>query len=207
MIAIIDYDLGNVGSIKNMIEYLGFKDVHITSNHDEIFNASHIILPGVGSFDQGMMNLTQRNLDKTLKSIAFETKKPLLGICLGMQLLGHSSEEGFKPGLGLIPFKNIKFKLERPFKIPHMGWNTVSIKQPQSPLLQGMDHQFRFYFVHSYHAVTENKENIILSTDYGYEVPVGVQQRNVYGVQFHPEKSHQFGMKLLENFLRIPHVQ
>jgi glutamine amidotransferase len=206
MITIVDYNLGNVGSIKNMIEFLGFNDVEISSNHDRILNSTHLILPGVGSFDQGMVNLTGLGLDVIIKKYVLNLKKPLLGICLGMQLLGHSSEEGSKLGLGLIPFKNIKFKLERPFKIPHMGWNTVSIKQPHSPLLQGMDKDFRFYFVHSYHAVTENKENIILTTDYGYEIPVGVQQDQVYGVQFHPEKSHQFGKKLLDNFLRINHV-
>ena len=206
MIAIIDYDLGNVGSIKNMIEYLGFKDVQITADHQAILNASHVILPGVGSFDQGMLNLTSRKLDHTIKTFALDIKKPLLGICLGMQLLGQSSEEGFKPGLGMIPFKNIKFKLELPLKIPHMGWNTVSIQKPQSPLLKGMDNQYRFYFVHSYHPVAENQDHIILTSYYGYEVPVGVQQGQIFGVQFHPEKSHHFGMKLLDNFLRIPHV-
>lgn len=206
MITIIDYNLGNVGSIKNMIEFLGYTDVEISANHERILNSSHLILPGVGSFDQGMLNLTELGLDIVIKNYALNLKKPLLGICLGMQLLGHSSEEGVKPGLSLIDFHNIKFKVPQPLKIPHMGWNTVIVKKHDSPLVQGIDQDYRFYFVHSYHAVPVNSNNIVLTTDYGYETCVAVQEGHIYGVQFHPEKSHKFGMQLLKNFLGPSHV-
>jgi imidazole glycerol-phosphate synthase subunit HisH len=201
MITIIDYNLGNVGSIKNMIEFLGYSDVEISSNHERILSSSHLILPGVGSFDQGMLNLNSLGLDLIIKKYALNLKKPLLGICLGLQLLGHSSEEGIKPGLSLIDFHNIKFKVQQPLKIPHMGWNTVMVKKHDSPLVQGIDQDYRFYFVHSYHAVPVNPNNIVLTTDYGYETCVAIQEGQIYGVQFHPEKSHKFGMKLLKNFL------
>ena len=206
MITIIDYNLGNVGSIKNMIEFLGYTDVEISANHERILNSSHLILPGVGSFDQGMLNLSELGLDIVIKNYALNLKKPLLGICLGMQLLGHSSEEGIKPGLSLIDFHNIKFKVQQPLKIPHMGWNTVIVKKLDSPLVQGIDQDYRFYFVHSYHAVPVNSNNIVLTTDYGYETCVAVQEGHIYGVQFHPEKSHKFGMQLLKNFLGPIHV-
>ena len=203
MITIIDYDMGNVGSIKNMLEYLGFNDVEISSDHSRILNSSHVILPGVGSFDDGMKNLENRGLDKVLKQYALVLGKPLLGICLGMQLLGVSSEEGYRKGLGLIDFYNVKFKLSSGLKIPHMGWNTIDVKKPLNPLLDEIDNNYRYYFVHSYHAVCENKDQVILTSNYGYEVVVGINKGSVYGVQFHPEKSHKFGMKLLENFMRI----
>lgn len=206
MITIIDYDMGNVGSIKNMLEYLGFNDVEISCDHQRILSSTHVILPGVGSFDDGIKNLEDRGLDFILKQYANDLKKPLLGICLGMQLLGTASEEGIRKGLGLIDFHNVKFKLSSGLKIPHMGWNTVEIKKPTSPLLHEIDNAFRYYFVHSYHAVCDNVNQILLTTNYEFEVVVGINEGSVYGVQFHPEKSHKFGMKLLENFMRLWHV-
>ena len=196
MIAIIDYDMGNVGSIKNMLEYLGFNAI-ITKDFDLLEQSTHLILPGVGSFDQGMINLHSNHLVNFLK----ETKKPLLGICLGMQLLGIDSEEGVERGLDLIPFHNVKFKFEnKELKIPHMGWNTIQVINENNLLLRGMTSKDRFYFVHSYYANPIEKKISILSTNYGFDFTSGVNLNNVYGVQFHPEKSHQFGMKLLKNF-------
>ena len=196
MIAIIDYDMGNVGSIKNMLEHLGFNAI-ITKDHNLLEQSTHLILPGVGSFDQGINNLRSNQLVSFLKEI----KKPLLGICLGMQLLGIDSEEGFEEGLNLIPFHNVKFKFEnKELKVPHMGWNTIRIMDENNPLLKGMNSKDRFYFVHSYYAKPAEEKISILSTRYGFEFTSGVNQDNIFGVQFHPEKSHQFGMKLLKNF-------
>lgn len=206
MIAIIDYDMGNVGSIKNMLEHLSV-DAIITGDHETILSADQIIIPGVGSFDQGMQNLIERGLDRIIKIFALELKKPVLGICLGMQLLGNSSEEGKYPGLGLIDFINVRFKQtkEIPLRIPHMGWNTVKLEK-EDPLLKDIDHTYRFYFVHSYYAKCIHEENILMSTLYGHQFTSSVHHKNIYGVQFHPEKSHHFGMKILSNFSRISHV-
>jgi glutamine amidotransferase len=199
MIAIIDYDMGNVGSIKNMLEYLGFNAI-VTKDHDFLEQSTHLILPGVGSFDQGINNLRSNQLVSFLK----ETKKPLLGICLGMQLLGIDSEEGVEAGLNLIPFHNVKFKFENTeLKVPHMGWNTIQVINEKNRLLREMTSNDRFYFVHSYYANPIEEKISILSSNYGFDFTSGVNQNNVYGVQFHPEKSHRFGMKLLKNFGEI----
>jgi glutamine amidotransferase len=206
MITIIDYNLGNLGSIKNMIDFLGYENVQISSDHERILKSSHLILPGVGSFDEGMLNLTSLQLDRVIKNYVLNLKRPLLGICLGMQLLGCTSEEGTKTGLSLINFDNVKFKVSQPLKIPHMGWNTVIVKKTNSPLVQGLDHDYRFYFTHSYHAVPKNPSNIVLTTDYGHEICAAIQDGLTYGVQFHPEKSHKFGMQLFKNFLGPIHV-
>lgn len=202
MIAIIDYGLGNVGSIRNMLKVIGEKSV-ITCDKETIKSADKIILPGVGSFDMGMKNLHERSLCELLKEEA-ASGKPILGICLGMQLLGRSSEEGTTNGLGLIPFTNIRFRFQQDtnLKIPHMGWDVVTFTL-DSPLTYGIDGmKQRYYFVHTYHALCDSKENVLMTCDYGYEFAAAVRSANVYGVQFHPEKSHDFGMRLLENFVK-----
>lgn len=202
MLAIIDYGLGNLGSIANMLKVIGEKSV-ITNTKEEIMRADRIILPGVGSFDAGMGNLHDMDLYALLQDEA-NGGKPILGICLGMQLLGRKSEEGKRSGLGLIPFDNIRFHFpqENGLKIPHMGWDIVDFKQ-ESPLLQGINGaQQRYYFVHTYHAVCDSENNVLMTCDYGYEFAAAVCNKNVYGVQFHPEKSHDFGMRLLENFVK-----
>lgn len=206
MIAIINYGLGNLGSISNMLRVLGQKTV-ITSDSEIIRKADRIILPGVGSFDAGMEQLENRELIPVIKKEAADGK-PILGICLGMQLLGRKSEEGEKTGLGLIPFDNVRFdfdgideSLKQQLKIPHMGWDIVEMKQNR-PLVQGIEGTQRYYFVHSYHAVCDAPENVLMTCDYGYEFAAAVCKDNVYGVQFHPEKSHDFGMRILENFVR-----
>ena len=202
MLAIIDYGLGNLGSNANMLKVIGEKSV-ITNNKEKIMEADRIILPGVGSFDTGMKNLQDMDLCVILQDEA-KRGKPMLGICLGMQLLGRKSEEGKQNGLGLIPFDNIRFNFSPGcgLKIPHMGWDIVDFKQ-ESPLLQGINGtQQRYYFVHTYHAVCDSENDVLMTCDYGYEFAAAVCNKNVYGVQFHPEKSHDFGMKLLENFVK-----
>lgn len=202
MIAIIDYGLGNVGSIRNMLKVIGEKSV-ITCDKEKISLADKIILPGVGAFDAGMKNLNERGLCDFLQKEAADGK-PMLGICLGMQLLGRKSEEGNLGGLGLIPFDNVRFRFTSgtDLKIPHMGWDVVTFKH-DSPLIYGIDgSKQRYYFVHTYHALCDSEENVLMTCDYGYEFAAAVRNSNVYGVQFHPEKSHDFGMRLLENFVK-----
>lgn len=203
MIAVIDYGMGNVGSIINMLKKIGVECL-ITNDFEAIDTADKLILPGVGSFDNGIYNLNERGLTNKIKENVLEKKKPLLGICLGMQLLGKSSDEGNLQGLGLISFENkrFSFKEDIQLKVPHMGWNLTTTKITQDPLVQGLDEKQRYYFVHSYHAICDNKDNILMECDYGYKFTAAVKKDYIYGVQFHPEKSHKFGMALLENFAR-----
>ena len=209
MIAILNYGLGNLGSIKNMLKEIGEKSV-ITDDPETIHKADKMILPGVGAFDAGMTNLEAKGLDKIIKEETAEGK-PILGICLGMQLLGRKSEEGQKLGLGLIPFDNKKFNFDNVeipddirsmLKIPHMGWDIVEFEKKDNPLVTGIEGQQRYYFVHTYHAVCDDSENVLMTCDYGYKFAASVFRDNIYGVQFHPEKSHDFGMRILENFAK-----
>lgn len=200
MVGIINYGLGNLGSIQNMLKVIGEKAV-ISFDPEELDKCDRYILPGVGAFDAGMKKLNESGLTDYIKKKANE-KKPILGICLGMQLLGRKSEEGILPGLGLIPFDNIRFKLkDTDLKVPHMGWDIVDFKQ-DNPLLKGLTGIQRYYFVHSYHAQCDFNENVLMTCDYGYEFAASVVKDNIIGVQFHPEKSHNFGMSLLRNFVK-----
>lgn len=201
MIAIVDYGLGNLGSIANMLKVIGEKSI-ITSNETEIKKVDKIILPGVGAFDAGMSKLAEKGLIDVIKEQALQVGKPILGICLGMQLLGRKSEEGGLAGLGLIPFDNVRFKLDNTdLKVPHMGWDIVDFKQ-KNPLVNNLEGVQRYYFVHSYHVKCDLQENVLMTCDYGYEFAAAVVKDNIYGVQFHPEKSHNFGMSLLSNFVK-----
>ncbi len=205
MITIIDYGMGNLGSIQNMFKKIGNKSV-VENDPDKIKNASKIILPGVGSYDTAMKKIKKQNLDEVLNEKALKEQVPVLGICLGMQLLTNESEEGSLKGLGWIPAQTISFKnrIDSKLKIPHMGWNFF--KKNQECLLTEdleMFEDTRFYFVHSYFVKVENNENSILKTKYGLEFDSAIQKDNIFGVQFHPEKSHRFGMKIFENFTRI----
>ena len=202
MITIVDYGMGNAGSIKNMLKYIG-KESIITSDPDQIYNSSKLILPGVGSFDIAMKNIKKYDLLEVLNQKALKDKIPILGICLGMQLLTNSSEEGVLKGLGWINANTIKFKFnETKFKIPHMGWNTVESTN-KNLLSKEFNTNTRFYFVHSYFVKVNDEKNSILKTQYHIKFDSAINNENIYGVQFHPEKSHKFGMKLFENFARI----
>lgn len=200
MIAILNYGLGNLGSIANMLKVIGEKS-KITSSNDEINAADGLILPGVGAFDAGMQKLNETGLAQVVKDFA-ATGRPILGICLGMQLLGKKSEEGTQPGLGLIPFECVRFNFasDSELKIPHMGWDIVDFKQ-HHPLLNNLQGTQKYYFVHSFHAVCDHAENVLMTCDYGYEFAASVVNGNVIGVQFHPEKSHDFGLALFRNFV------
>lgn len=202
MTAIIDYGLGNLCSIGNMLHHIGEESV-ITFDRQTIVNADRLILPGVGKFDEGVGNLETTGLKEVIQSEAV-SGKPILGICLGMQLLGNSSEEGEKDGLGLINFKTVRFDFREGHseKIPHMGWEQVEFVAPDCTLTSNLMDRQRYYFVHSYHAVCEEADTEIISCIYGYKFAAGVRNKNVYGVQFHPEKSHRYGMALLKNFVR-----
>lgn len=201
MIVIVDYKMGNLGSITNIIKKIGHSSI-ITSDIDQIAKADKIILPGVGSFDKAMENLNNLNLINVLNEKALIEKIPVLGICLGMQLLTKSSEEGNVEGLGWIDAKTVKFQLSDfpNLKIPHMGWNEVQLPKKHI-LCEDMCPDPRFYFVHSYHVVCESDNNVLMKTHFGYDFASGIVKDNIMGVQFHPEKSHKFGMKLFKNFI------
>jgi glutamine amidotransferase len=201
MIAVIDYGHGNIGSIINMLKKIGVPTKLATCAED-LHLADKVILPGVGSFDSGMKKLNELGFVDAIYLHAITNRKPLLGICLGMQILGRRSEEGNELGLNLIPFDNKKFKFhsDSKLKIPHMGWNITQNELKSDNLVNGLDQNQRYYFVHSYHAVCDNTQNLLMSCDYGYTFAAAVKQDNIYGVQFHPEKSHRFGMDLLQNF-------
>lgn len=202
MVAVINYGMGNTGSIINMLHKIGEEAV-VTDRKDELEEADKIILPGVGAFDHGIENLGEKDLIDVIRKMAIEKKTPFLGICLGMQLLGRKSEEGKEEGLGLIPFQSVRFRFEESeqFKVPHMGWDIVKFRQEDS-ILEGFKGEQRFYFVHSYYAVCDKRENVLMTCEYGREFAAAVRKENIYGFQFHPEKSHRFGMQLLENFVR-----
>jgi len=205
MIVIVDYGLGNLGSMANMLKKIG-TEVAVSSDPSIIGTAHKLILPGVGTFDEGMMNLQlSSGLVKVLNKRVLEDKIPVLGVCLGMQLLGKRSEEGQLPGLGWLDAKTIRFKFQDAnanLKIPHMGWNQLTVCQTHL-LFAGLEEVNRFYFVHSYHVVCANPNNILSTTSYGLDFTSAIVKDNIMGVQFHPEKSHKFGMRLLKNFVEL----
>jgi imidazole glycerol-phosphate synthase subunit HisH len=202
MIVIVDYGMGNLGSIVNMIKKVGSQAV-ISSDPEQIRQAPKIILPGVGAFDTGMRRLNELGLVDVLNEKVLVEKTPTIGVCLGMQLLAKGSEEGVLPGLGWIDADVVRFRFEgNQLRIPHMGWNTVNI-QHEECLFRGLNNESRFYFVHSYHMVCHNTEDILTTTPYGYDFVSSVERGNIYGAQFHPEKSHKFGMRLLKNFVEL----
>ena len=200
-ILIIDYGLGNLNSILNMLIKIGV-NAKISSSPEDIFSADKLILPGVGAYDAGINNIRKNNLFDVLNKAVLVHKKPVLGICLGMQLLGKYSDEGKEQGFGWIDFycKKFEFKNDKILKIPHVGWNYVEIVHNNN-LIFDSEEKSRFYFVHSYHAVCKNYDNVIMQTEYGYKFASAIHKDNIYGVQFHPEKSHRFGMQLLKNFV------
>lgn len=200
MVGIINYGLGNLGSIQNMLKVIGEKSL-ISSEIEVLEKCDKYILPGVGAFDAGMSRLKETGLDVFIQKVALDEKKPILGICLGMQLLGRKSDEGELSGLGLIPFDTVRFQLDDTgLKIPHMGWDIVEFEK-KTNLVKNLVEPQRYYFVHSYHAKCDSEENVLMTCDYGYKFAAAVCKDNIMGVQFHPEKSHDFGMRLLKNFV------
>jgi imidazole glycerol-phosphate synthase subunit HisH len=198
-IVIVDYDMGNVGSIVNMMKKLGHT-AEVSSDPGVIGRADRLILPGVGSFDAGMANIRARGLVEVLDDTVVNRKTPVLGICLGMQLLGESSREGETKGLGWIPAEAIRFSNEAQ-RVPHMGWNQVS-PIAEHWLFAGQPEDMRFYFVHSYHVLCKNPQDQLATARYGASFSAAIGRGHILGVQFHPEKSHRFGMQLLRNFAR-----
>ena len=199
MIGIIDYGMGNVGSVESMINHLGYYKTKIVKTPEELNDVDKIILPGVGTFDNGVKNLKDSGLFAELNTQALIQNKPVLGICLGMQLLMDKSEEGKLKGFGWIKGKCKKFVFDnKKLKVPHMGWNDVI------PINNRLCNEIsRFYFVHSYYAECKNKNNIMLETNYGIKFVSGISNKNIFGVQFHPEKSHKYGMKLMKKFIEL----
>lgn len=203
MITIVNYGMGNLGSVQNMFKRIGVPS-EISGDPAVIADAVKLLLPGVGAFDAAMQKIADSGLRTILDKKVLQDKIPILGICLGMQLLTDSSEEGILPGLGWIKARTRKFRFEANsnLKVPHMGWNRVHIKK-DSFLIQNLPEEPRFYFVHSYFVQCDNEEDVLTTTQYGTDFHSIIQSNNVYGAQFHPEKSHKFGMKLLENFAKI----
>lgn len=207
MITIVDYGVGNLGSVSNMLRHIGVKSC-VASTPEQLRDAEKLILPGVGAFDAGMQALAP--LFDVLNQKVIVEKTPVLGLCLGMQLLMNGSEEGQRPGLGWIPGKCVKFNShllfqERPIRIPHMGWNLVK-PTLGCRLFEGIEDDPRFYFVHSFHAVCDQPSDVLGMTHYGLEFASAIGRDHIMGVQFHPEKSHKFGMALLRNFARVGHA-
>jgi glutamine amidotransferase len=201
MIVVVDFGMGNLGTVSNKIKKID-NSVIISSNPEEIDRADKIMLPGIGSFKSGIENLRKRDLIEILNKKVLAEKTPILGICLGMQLFSAHSEEGDVSGLGWIDAVTVRFnEADQSLRIPHMGWNTINIKNPCS-LLSGIENGSRFYFSHSYHVRCCNPDNIIATTTYGYEFCSVVNYKNIYGVQFHPERSHKRGFMLLSSFIR-----
>lgn len=200
MIALVDYGLGNISAFANLYKRLSVKLV-VARTPAELESASKIILPGVGAFDHAMEKLDESGMRPTLEHLVAERKKPLLGVCVGMQMLGQSSEEGQRAGLGWIPgrVKNFRSRGDFDFPLPHMGWNDV---RPSAPigLFRQLEGGARFYFLHSFYFETDDSADVAAVTDYGGDFSCAVARDNVFGVQFHPEKSHQFGIQLLQNF-------
>ena len=196
-IAIINYNMGNISSVENAFKKVG-ADIKVTSNIKDINNAAALVLPGVGSYRDAYRNLEKLGIIEILKDNI--RKKIFLGICLGMQLLfEYSLENGRNTGLGII--EGSVEKIPSVVKVPHMGWNQLNILKKESKMFYGIEEGKNFYFVHSYHVIPQNKSIISSTTDYGTKITASIEYGNICGFQFHPEKSHKFGMKLFKNFV------
>ena len=203
-VTIVDYGVGNLGSIRNMLKKIGVPCV-VSSDACSIDSASKIILPGVGSFDAGMRQLHKSGLRACLEAAVLDKKIPVAGICLGMQMMTNGSQEGNLPGLGWVPGYAARFVPgdEAKSKVPHMGWNIVD-RHKESPVLNLLDEEARFYFVHSYYVTCKEPRDVLLTSRHGgTEFVAAYQRENILGVQFHPEKSHRFGLALLKAFAEL----
>lgn len=203
MIGLVDYGLGNIKAFANIYRRLGIEAFAVSSPLD-LRHASKIILPGVGSFDWAMNCLQKSGMRDALDEEVLEAKKPVLGVCVGMQMMAGSSEEGIVSGLGWVDAKVVKFDvslLNEKTRLPHMGWNNVK-PTAEDTLFRGLDDP-QYYFLHSYYLVPEHFEDILANSYYGFEFASAVRKKNVYGTQFHPEKSHTWGITLLKNFAEL----
>lgn len=201
MIVIVDYGMGNLGSIQNMLKQIGAKAV-VSADPGQIEAADKLIIAGVGAFDAGMSRLNSLGVIPLLEDKVFRRKTPLLGICLGMQLLGRGSEEGSLPGLGWVDAETVRFSWngeDKKLRIPHMGWNEIDVRQ-RHPLLADLGEEPRFYFVHSFYVRCADETDVLARTDYGVSFDTVIGRGNLLGTQFHPEKSHRYGKRILENF-------
>lgn len=209
MIAVIDVGLGNIGSLLNMLDHLGLPALAARTPAD-LDQADRLILPGVGAFDHGMSRIHASGLLPKLEERVHQKRVPVLGICLGMQMLGRSSEEGSSPGLGWVAARTIRFNFESSpagLRIPHMGWNDVRCTTTNSLLDLGLDdlgHGPRFYFVHSYHLACDDPTDVAGVAEHGFPFTAALQHGHIHGVQFHPEKSHRWGKLLLSRFASLP---
>jgi glutamine amidotransferase len=204
MITIVDYGVGNLGSILNMLKKAGVKAI-AASDPDLLQRSEKLILPGVGAFDAGMNRLNECGLVPLLNHLALEKKIPILGLCLGLQLMTQKSEEGRTPGLGWLDAETLRFRFgpeQAQLKVPHMGWNTIEIRR-NHPLFNDLDPNARFYFVHSFYVHSHESESVLAETDYGGYFHSVFAKNNLMGAQFHPEKSHKYGMRLLKNFAEM----
>jgi len=203
MITIVDYGMGNLGSVLNMFKKVGAA-ARISSDLNEISKAEKILLPGVGAFDAAMQRVNDSGLKDILTSKAMAEQIPILGICLGMQLLTQGSQEGVLNGLGWIKGKAYRFddRIDETFRVPHMGWNTADI-QNECKLTKNFEGELRFYFVHSYFVLVDNPNHSMMKTNYGLSFDSAICKDNIFGVQFHPEKSHKFGMNIFKNFASL----
>lgn len=202
MVVIVDYGVGNLGSILNMFKKVGAKAI-VSGEPAVIRSADKLLLPGVGAFDAGIQSLDNSGLRPLLDECVLHLNKPVLGICLGMQLMAKRSDEGVLPGLAWIDAEVMRITPADPtMKVPHMGWNLVQVAK-EDPLVTGLPGESRFYFVHSYKVVCMNQADVLLNTTYGQTFHSAFRSGNIWGVQFHPEKSHKFGMRLLKNFAEL----
>lgn len=201
MIVIVDYGMGNLGSIRNMLARISSASI-VTSNPSEIARAEKVILPGVGAFDSAMERITNSGLRELLDRKALVERVPILGVCLGMQLLTRSSEEGVRSGLGWVAAETKRIPGQPGLRVPHMGWN-VALPATPSPLTRNLPDEPRFYFVHSFYVRVDNPREAIMRTTHGVTFDSALQCDNIFGAQFHPEKSHRFGMQLLRNFVDL----
>lgn len=199
-IGLVDYGLGNLGSVANMLKRIGVESKRV-STADEVLASERVLLPGVGAFDSGMARLREAGLVEALREFA-AGGRPLFGICLGMQLLLDSSEEGTASGLGLIPGGSTRFDANAGIRIPHMGWSSVAATRAD-PMVADAESGSRYYFVHSYRVVPTNPDHVLATAEYGGKFAAMIRDRNVMGAQFHPEKSHAFGMTILRNFATL----
>ena len=203
MIAVVDYDIGNLAAVQNMLHRLGIL-CEITARPEIIERADRIILPGNGAFDACMNALRATGLVPLLEARVLRDRIPVLGICVGAQMLGKGSEEGSEPGLGWLDMRVKRFPPLPGLRVPHMGWSHVTVRAPGHPLAQGVEEATRYYFVHSYYMDPVDPENVLLTAHYGIDFAAAVSAGNIAGVQFHPEKSHRFGKRLLACFGKAP---